>query len=150
MSSLLSRVSPRATAAAAAASRGFSTTAARGYQLQFRVIGRLGGQPELRTLSSGSEVVNFNVASSPRAASPEAEKTNWLHISSFVNSPGRRDFMLGLQKGALVSCDGDITVKQVQDKEGNQAIRYYFTERNIVVLSKGRQAEGDEGEGARE
>lgn len=49
--------------------------------LSAEVIGRLGGDAEVRTLPSGAYVMNFNVAHDPWAPEGQTRETVWVKVS---------------------------------------------------------------------
>ena len=91
------------------------------------LIGRLGKDPETKTLPSGDAVTNFSVATTEKwkdKQSGEAkETTEWHRISMF----GKLAEIAGkyLKKGALVYLEGSIKTRKWTDKDG---IEKYSTE----------------------
>lgn len=87
------------------------------------LIGRLGKDPEVRTIPSGECVASFSVATSETwkdKSGQKQEKTEWHNISVF----GRlaeivRDYV---KKGSLIYVEGSLTTRKWTDK--NNVDRY--------------------------
>jgi single-strand DNA-binding protein len=84
------------------------------------LVGRLGGDPEIRTLSSGSMVAKFSLATSENykdRAGEWQEETQWHDVVVWRHLAERaqRD----LRKGSLVYLEGKLTHRKWEDKEGN-------------------------------
>ena len=90
------------------------------------LVGRLGGDPEVRYTQSGDAVVNFNIATDRRWKDKEGqqqEHTEWHRIVAFR----RLAEICGeyLAKGSLVYIEGRIQTRQWEDQNG---IKRYTTE----------------------
>ncbi|KAG5963327.1 hypothetical protein E4U58_003594 [Claviceps cyperi] len=144
MSSFLFRC---ATAASAGAARSFSTSTPRSVA-RISIIGHLADTPEALTTSTGKEIVKYAVASN--RGPKENRQTSWFRITSFADGP-RRDFMLGLSKGTLVFVEGEASMQNYQDKEGQTRTALRITQRNIEVLKRpqidGRESQEHHHEG---
>jgi single-strand DNA-binding protein len=85
-----------------------------------QLIGRLGKDPESRSMPSGDSVANFSMATSEKwkdKSSGEAkERTEWHNIVMF----GRVGEIAVeyLRKGSLVYIEGSLRTRKWQDKEG--------------------------------
>lgn len=113
------------------------------------LIGNLGSDPEVRTLSSGTKVAEFSVATSRRWTDrngEQQEKTEWHRIVAWGNSPDR-DGLAGvaerfLKKGDKVYVEGEIEYRQYEAKDGSGT--RYVTEiraRDMIMLG-GRESGG--------
>jgi single-strand DNA-binding protein len=85
------------------------------------LIGRLGGDPEVRSTSNGTQVTNFTLATSEKWSGPDGnkqERTEWHRIVVF----GKLAEVCGkyLNKGKLIYVGGRIQTKQWEDKEGKK------------------------------
>ncbi|KAG6012706.1 hypothetical protein E4U54_007335 [Claviceps lovelessii] len=129
MSSFLLR---RATAASAGAARSFSTSSPRSLA-RITVIGNLADTPEVQTTSSGREILKYAVASNhgPR----DNRQTSWFRITSFVEGP-RKDYMLTLPKGTTVYVEGDASIGNYQDSNGQPRTSLGIVQRSFEVLKK--------------
>jgi single-strand DNA-binding protein len=91
------------------------------------IIGRLGADPELRSMPSGDQVANFSVATGEKWKDKETgeqhERTEWHRISVF----GGLAKVCGqyLKKGSQVYIDGQIRTRKWTDKAG---VERYSTE----------------------
>ncbi len=84
------------------------------------LVGRLGGDPEVRTLESGAMVAKFGVATSEnyRDKSGEwQEQTEWHDVVVWRGLAERAQEYL--KKGTLVYLEGKLTHRKWQDKDGN-------------------------------
>ncbi|KAG6303027.1 hypothetical protein E4U09_001131 [Claviceps aff. purpurea] len=141
MSSFLFR---RATAASACAARSFSTSTPRSFA-RITVVGHLADTPEATTTSTGKEIIKYAVASNH--GTKDNRQTSWFKITNFADGP-RRDFMLSLSKGTLVLVEGEASLKNYQDKEGQPRSVLNITQRNIEVLKR-PQTDGQESQESR-
>ncbi|WP_332060803.1 single-stranded DNA-binding protein [Bartonella sp. CB74] len=95
------------------------------------LIGRLGADPESKTMDSGTEVVNFRMATSEsyrdKNTNQKIEKTEWHSIVVF-NPHIAKIALQYLKKGSKVYIEGRLQTRKWQDKKG---IDRYTTE---VVL----------------
>lgn len=99
------------------------------------LIGNLGRDPESRSLSNGSRVCNFSVATSEtwkdKNSGVRKERTEWVNVVIF------NDGLIGiaekyLRKGSKVYIEGQLQTRKWTDKDGAER---YTTE---VVLQKYR------------
>ncbi|NJB87054.1 single-strand DNA-binding protein [Lewinella marina] len=84
------------------------------------LVGRLGADPEIRTLSSGAMVAKFSMATSESYKDRSGEwqeETQWHDVVVWRNLAERAQQYL--TKGSLVYLDGKLTHRKWQDKEGN-------------------------------
>ena len=118
------------------------------------IIGRLGGDPELRSMPSGGAVVNLSIATTEswndKGSGERQERTEWHRVVVF----GRRGeaCVEYLGKGDLVFVAGSIRTRKYTDK---QNVERYSTEviaQDVqFLLTKRRSNEpADSGEPRRE
>lgn len=84
------------------------------------LVGRLGGDPEVRTLESGAMVAKFGLATSEnyRDKSGEwQEQTEWHDVVVWRSLAERAQEYL--KKGTLIYLEGKLTHRKWQDKDGN-------------------------------
>lgn len=85
------------------------------------LIGNLGKDPEIRSLSSGSEVANFSVATSEswkdKNTGEKKEKTEWHNVAVF-NDGLVRVIKSYLKKGSKVYIEGSLQTRKWTDKDG--------------------------------
>ncbi len=95
------------------------------------LVGNLGGDPEIRSMQSGDEVANLNIATSEtwkdKASGEKKERTQWHKVVIF-NQPIVNVARNYLKKGAKVYIEGSLETRKWQDKDGKDQ---YSTE---VVL----------------
>ena len=95
------------------------------------LVGNLGAEPEVRTLPSGSKVVNLSVATSEswrdKNTGERKEKTEWHRVVIF-NEGLTRVAEQYLHKGSKVYLEGQLQTRKWQDQSGQDK---YSTE---VVL----------------
>ena len=86
------------------------------------LIGRLGKDPEIRTLTNGGEVANFTLATSEKwkdkSTGEKKEKTEWHNVVTYNEHLVRiiKDY---LTKGSQVYIEGSLQTRKWQDKDGN-------------------------------
>ncbi len=112
-------------------------------------IGRLGRDPETRSLPSGAAVVNFSIACGKswkdKESGEKKEQTEWVTIVAF----GKLAEICAqyLKKGGQVYVSGDLRTRKWQDKEGKDR---YSTE---VVIDRmqmlGSKPDGERASGNR-
>ncbi|WP_375616858.1 MULTISPECIES: single-stranded DNA-binding protein [unclassified Bartonella] len=92
------------------------------------LIGRLGADPESKTMNSGTEVVNFSIATSEsytdKKNNQKVEKTEWHSVVVF-NPHLAKIALQYLNKGSKVYVEGKLQTRKWQDKNG---IDRYTTE----------------------
>jgi single-strand DNA-binding protein len=85
------------------------------------LVGRLGGDPEIRYTNTGTAVANFSMATSTNWTNKDGEreeKTEWHRIVAF----GRLGEICGeyLNKGKQVYVEGRLQTRSWEDKDGNR------------------------------
>lgn len=95
------------------------------------LVGNLGADPDIRSMQSGDEVANLNIATSEtwkdKASGERKERTQWHKVVIF-NQPLVKVAQNYLKKGAKVYIEGSLETRKWQDKDGKDQ---YTTE---VVL----------------
>lgn len=100
------------------------------------LVGRLGGDPEVRFIANGTAVANFTMATNERVPAGEGnweDRTEWHRIVVF----GKTAEFCGnyLSKGRLVYVEGSLRTRQWEDAQG---VKRYTTEivaRDVQSLS---------------
>lgn len=97
------------------------------------LIGNLGKDPEIRTMSDGKEIANLTIATSEswrdKATGEKKEKTEWHRVVVF-NDGLANVVKKYLKKGSKVYIEGALQTRKWTDKDG---VEKYSTE---VVLQK--------------
>lgn len=84
------------------------------------LVGRLGAEPEIRTLESGAMVAKFGLATSENyrdRAGEWQEQTEWHDVVVWRTLAERAQEYL--KKGSLIYLEGKLTHRKWQDKDGN-------------------------------
>lgn len=84
------------------------------------LVGRLGADPEVRTLENGAMVAKFSLATSEKYKDRSGEwqeETQWHDVVVWRLLAERAQQYL--KKGSLVYMDGKLTHRKWQDKDGN-------------------------------
>ena len=100
-------------------------------------MGRLGSDPEFKTLNSGTSVCNFSLATRRNA-----EDTDWHKISVFGKAAEIVDKYV--KKGDQLLVDGSV---QYRSYENNDGLTVYITEIisfNIDLIASSKQESNDE------
>ncbi|GAA5105591.1 hypothetical protein GCM10023261_05170 [Bartonella jaculi] len=92
------------------------------------LIGRLGADPESKTMNSGAEIVNFRLATSEnytdKNTHQKVEKIEWHSVVVF-NPHLAKIALQYLGKGSKVYIEGKLQTRKWQDKNGGE---HYTTE----------------------
>ncbi len=86
-----------------------------------KLIGRLGQDPEIKTLDKGNKVAKFSLATDDRYTDKEGnhkEQTEWHNIVAWGNLAERCEKYL--KKGKEVAIDGRLTYHSWEDKNGTK------------------------------
>lgn len=117
------------------------------------IIGNVGQDPEIRTISNGSRVAQFSVATSKRwngRDGQQQEKTEWHRVVAWDKPFNLVDIVdKYVKKGDRIYVEGEIEYRQYEDKDG---VTKYTTEiraRDVVLLGGGRGDGEGEGGGGR-
>lgn len=99
------------------------------------LIGRLGGDPEIRYTPDGLMITNFNLATDEMRKDKNGErvqKTEWHRIVTF----GKLAEIGGkyLSKGKLIFIEGRIQTRSWEDKDGNKRYTTEIIAGNIRML----------------
>ncbi len=98
-------------------------------QNKVQLIGNLGQDPEIKTLSDGKKVATFSMATSENyrnAAGEKVQETQWHRVVAWGRLAELSEKYL--KKGRKVAIEGKLTHRDYEDKDG---IRRYVTE--VVV-----------------
>jgi len=107
-----------------------------------QIIGRLGKDPEMRTLENGSKVCSFSVATSRAWKDKNGEKqeaTDWHNIVFWGKIAEVCEKYL--KKGDLVYISGESRTRSYEDKEGNKKYATELMGHNLEML--GGKKSGD-------
>ncbi|NDC48769.1 MAG: single-stranded DNA-binding protein [Micrococcales bacterium] len=109
-----------------------------------QLLGRLGGDPEVRSTQNGTNVANFNIATSEKYTKDgeTQEKTQWHRVVAW----GKLAEIGGeyLNKGSLVMIEGKLETRQYEDKEGATKYATEIIASDIYLLPSGGKGEVEE------
>ena len=113
------------------------------------VVGRLGGDPELRYMQSGDAVCNFSVAVSERwrdrQSGEQRERTTWYRVA--VWGAQAENCNTYLAKGQMVVVTGNVSARGYINNNGEAAAALNLTARNVRFLGSRSGGEGYQGGG---
>ena len=111
------------------------------------LIGNLGSDPEVRHLSSGSTVANFNIATSESYTNKNGERvtqTEWHRIEFWDGLAKVAEQYL--KKGQTVYIEGKLKTENWQDSDGNNRTTTRIRGLNMTMLGGGRGDQQDSSE----
>ena len=103
---------------------------------QCNFIGRLGRDPEMRTMPNGDQVANFSIACGWK--SKQKEGTEWINIVAF----GKLAEIIGqyLNKGSKIYISGGMRTRKWQDQSGADRYSVEIVAKDMIMLdSKGSE-----------
>ncbi len=121
------------------------------------LVGRLGRDPEVRSMQSGDKVVSFGLATSEtwrdKASGERKEKTEWHNVVIFNDNLGKIAEQY-LKKGSTCYIEGQLQSREYTDKDGNQrkvtevVLQRFRGELTLLDSRGSREGAGDEGGGS--
>lgn len=81
------------------------------------LVGRLTRDPELRTTSTGKDVVEFSIAVNKRIKPADGADADFFRVKAWGQTASYVGEYIG--RGRLVSVDGRLESRKYTDKEGN-------------------------------
>jgi single-strand DNA-binding protein len=86
------------------------------------LVGRLGGDPELRYSQTNTAIATFSIATdesyTPKDGGAKVEKTEWHKIVIFGRQAENAEKYL--RKGSLVYVEGSLQTRKWEDRDGNE------------------------------
>jgi single-strand DNA-binding protein len=106
------------------------------------LVGRLTHDPEVRDTTTGTKVVNFQIAVDRRFKSQDQD-TDFFRIVAF----GQTAEFVGnyLHKGRLVAVDGRLQMRKYTNREGQQREIVEVVADNVQGLDRARDQDGGGG-----
>ena len=102
-----------------------------------KLIGNLGGDPEVKTLESGKMVANFSLATNDTYKNAKGDKvteTQWHRIVAWGKTA---EFIQKyLKKGNNVALQGKLTHRSYEDKDGIKRYQTEVVANEFVLLTK--------------
>lgn len=104
---------------------------------QVQLIGRLGADPEVKTLNSGTKVVRFSLATSDYFVDKEGNKVTDTQWHKIIAWNGNATFAEKyLQKGMEVVVSGKLVYGNYEDKDGIKRYTCEIVVHDVLILSK--------------
>lgn len=102
------------------------------------LVGRLGQDPEVKTISSGQQVATINIATSENWVGKDGqrqEKTEWHRVVAW----GKLADLCGkyLAKGRQVYVEGRLQTRQWEDQQGNKRYTTEIVANTVQFLGQG-------------
>jgi len=110
-------------------------------------IGRLGKDPEIRSMPNGTACANFSIACGDDYKAKDGtkvERTEWIPISAF--GPLAEIISKYVFKGSKIHIEGKFTTRKWQDKDGKDCYKTEIVASEMQMLD-GKQS-GDQGQQA--
>lgn len=106
------------------------------------VLGRLGADPEVKTVSGGQTVARLSVATSENwtdKSGQKQERTEWHRIVVW----GKLAELCGkyLSKGRQVYCEGRLQTRSWEDQQGQKRYTTEIVANTVQFLGGGQQAD---------
>ena len=107
-----------------------------------RLIGNLGSDPEIRTLTSGRTVARFSLATSESYKNKQGEKiseTQWHNIVAWGNLAKIAEKVC--KKGYRIAVDGKLTNRSYEDGKGNKRFISEVIADELMVVNGDKKPE---------
>lgn len=101
------------------------------------ICGRLTRDPELRTTSTGKDVVEFSIAVNKRIKPAEGADADFFRVKAWGQTASYVGEYIG--RGRLVSVDGRLESRKYTDKEGNNREIVEIVAENVNALDRPRE-----------
>lgn len=112
------------------------------------IVGRLGADPEMKTISSGSAVTNFNLATSESWVDRDGQKqerTEWHRV--VVWGKLAEICSQHLSKGRQVFVEGRLQTRSWEDQQGQKRYTTEVVANNVQFLGSNERASQGQGQG---
>ena len=101
------------------------------------LLGRLGGDPEVRVSQDGAKIARFSLATGEtwkdKNTNEKKERTDWHKIVIF--SPGLSEIVEKfLKKGSLIYLEGQIRTRKYTDQAGMEKVQQRLYYRDTIVI----------------
>jgi single-strand DNA-binding protein len=101
------------------------------------ICGRLTRDPELRTTSTGKDVVEFSIAVNKRIKPAEGADADFFRVKAWGQTASYVGEYIG--RGRLVSVDGRLESRKYTDKDGNAREIVEIVAENVNALDRPRE-----------
>lgn len=106
-----------------------------------KLIGRLGQDPEVKTLDKGNKLAKFSLATSDTFTAKDGskqEQTQWHNIVVFSNLAGICEKYL--KKGKEIAVDGRLTYRTWEDKNGTKHTSSEIVANDFLFVGSNNEA----------
>lgn len=101
------------------------------------LVGRLTRDPELRTTSTGKDVVEFSIAVNKRIKPADGADADFFRVKAWGQTASYVGEYIG--RGRLVSVDGRLESRKYTDKEGNSREIVEIVAENVNALDRPKE-----------
>lgn len=101
------------------------------------ICGRLTRDPELRTTSTGKDVVEFSIAVNKRIKPAEGADADFFRVKAWGQTASYVGEYIG--RGRLVSVDGRLESRKYTDKDGNNREIVEIVADNVNALDRPKE-----------
>ena len=101
------------------------------------LVGRLTRDPELRTTSTGKDVVEFSIAVNKRIKPADGADADFFRVKAWGQTASYVGEYIG--RGRLVSVDGRLESRKFTDKDGNSREIVEIVAENVNALDRPRE-----------
>jgi len=101
------------------------------------VVGRLTRDPELRTTSTGKDVVEFSIAVNKRIKPADGADADFFRVKAWGQTASYVGEYIG--RGRLVSVDGRLESRKYTDKDGNNREIVEIVADNVNALDRPKE-----------
>jgi single-strand DNA-binding protein len=101
------------------------------------IVGRLTRDPELRTTSTGKDVVEFSIAVNKRIKPAEGADADFFRVKAWGQTASYVGEYIG--RGRLVSVDGRLESRKYTDKDGNNREIVEIVADNVNALDRPKE-----------
>jgi single-strand DNA-binding protein len=101
------------------------------------ICGRLTRDPELRTTSTGKDVVEFSIAVNKRIKPADGPDADFFRVKAWGQTASYVGEYIG--RGRLVAVDGRLESRKYTDKEGNNREIVEIVADNVNALDRPRE-----------
>jgi single-strand DNA-binding protein len=101
------------------------------------LVGRLTRDPELRTTSTGKDVVEFSIAVNKRIKPAEGADADFFRVKAWGQTASYVADYIG--RGRLVAVDGRLESRKYTDKEGNNREIVEIVADNVNALDRPKE-----------
>lgn len=101
------------------------------------LVGRLTRDPELRTTSTGKDVVEFSIAVNKRIKPADGADADFFRVKAWGQTASYVGEYIG--RGRMVSVDGRLESRKYTDKDGNNREIVEIVADNVNALDRPRE-----------